>query len=267
MWQTGLSGTASPRFGHDFIRIPVRASAAEATPMHLAIDKPADEHERVPDHVLAPMTRMPEPQLQRACACGGGCPECQTAQAGQEQERLATRRVSSSAPKQTLVPPIVHEVSHVPGRSLASATRNFIAPRLGHDFGQVRAHADVPQTMRAKLVVGQPGDIYEREADQVATAVMRMPDSQAVEGHVPTAMQAAAPRHNWLPGRDEVRRQPSDLVFEVPDEKNFFRPRPFPAARPSWRRGLRGNSMASRAEVNRSHPLCALSLSRASATT
>ena len=101
MWQTGLSGTASPRFGHDFIRIPVRASAAEATPMHLAIDKPADEHERVPDHVLAPMTRMPEPQLQRACTCGGGCPECQTAQAGQEQERLATRRVSSSAPGQT----------------------------------------------------------------------------------------------------------------------------------------------------------------------
>jgi hypothetical protein len=31
-------------------------------------------------------------------------------------------------------------------------------------------------TLQAKLMIGQPGDKYEQEADQVADAVMRMPD-------------------------------------------------------------------------------------------
>ena len=32
--------------------------------------------------------------------------------------------------------------------------------------------------LQAKLRIGQPGDVYEQEADRVADAVMRMPDSQ-----------------------------------------------------------------------------------------
>ena len=31
-------------------------------------------------------------------------------------------------------------------------------------------------TLQAKLSIGQPGDIYEQEADRVADAVMRMPE-------------------------------------------------------------------------------------------
>jgi hypothetical protein len=33
-------------------------------------------------------------------------------------------------------------------------------------------------TLQAKLRIGQPGDVYEREADRVADAVMRMPEPQ-----------------------------------------------------------------------------------------
>lgn len=36
--------------------------------------------------------RMSEPQLQRACACGGRCPRCQTGQPGQEHKHLQTKR-------------------------------------------------------------------------------------------------------------------------------------------------------------------------------
>ena len=32
--------------------------------------------------------------------------------------------------------------------------------------------------LQAKLRIGQPGDVYEQEADRVADAVMRMPDPQ-----------------------------------------------------------------------------------------
>jgi hypothetical protein len=32
------------------------------------------------------------------------------------------------------------------------------------------------RTLQAKLRIGQPGDIYEQEADRVADAVMRMPE-------------------------------------------------------------------------------------------
>ena len=174
------------------------------------------------DRISQQMMLMPEPQLQRACACGGGCLKCQTEQVGQEQERLQTKRVRSSDLTQTPVPPIVREALYSPGQPLATTTRAFFEPRFGHDFSQVRVHADVPQTTRAKLIVGQPGDVYEQEADEVATTVMQMPDPQAVEGHVPTAMQAPATRHNWVLGKDEVRRQPGDLIFEVPEEEGML---------------------------------------------
>src|SRR5438477_12555827 len=40
------------------------------------------------------------------------------------------------------VPPVVHEVLCSPGQPLDSATRAFFEPRFGHDFSQVRVHAD-----------------------------------------------------------------------------------------------------------------------------
>ena len=52
-----------------------------------------------------------------------------------------------------------------------------VAPRIGHHFADVRVHAAVPETIQTKLTISQPGDVYEQEADRVAEAVMRMPDS------------------------------------------------------------------------------------------
>lgn len=37
-------------------------------------------------------------------------------------------------------PPIVHEVLSSPGRPLNPATRGFMEPRFGYDFGSVRLH-------------------------------------------------------------------------------------------------------------------------------
>src|SRR5947209_17503933 len=96
--------------------------------------------------------RTPEPQLQRACACGGACTKCQTEQPDQETERLQIQRVGSSDLEQTAVPPIVHEVLRSPGQSLDVATRGFMEPRFGHDFSKIRVHADSQAAESVKAV-------------------------------------------------------------------------------------------------------------------
>lgn len=48
-------------------------------------------------------------------------------------------------------------------------------PSFLHDFGRIAIHA-APPAIQFKLRVGAPGDAHEREADQVAEQVMRMPE-------------------------------------------------------------------------------------------
>jgi hypothetical protein len=49
-------------------------------------------------------------------------------------------------------PPIVHEVLRSPGQPLDPATLAFMEPRFGHDFSQVRVHADTKAAESAELV-------------------------------------------------------------------------------------------------------------------
>ena len=55
---------------------------------------------------------------------------------------MQAKRVASSDLVQTVLPPIVHEALSSPGHSLDTATRVFMEPRFGHEFSQVRVHAD-----------------------------------------------------------------------------------------------------------------------------
>ena len=87
--------------------------------------------------------------LQRKCACGGRpgptgeCEECR-------EKRLQRKTQSSDISTQpstlnsqlSAVPPIVHEVLRSSGQPLDPATRAFMEPRFGHDFGHVRVHTD-----------------------------------------------------------------------------------------------------------------------------
>src|SRR5512145_2124057 len=69
--EAGMTGTATSRFGHDFSRIPIHASAANVIRTKLAINRPGDSYEQEADRVSEQITRTPEPRLQRKCACGG----------------------------------------------------------------------------------------------------------------------------------------------------------------------------------------------------
>ncbi len=87
--------------------------------------------------------------LQRKCACGpntvtgGECTEC--------LKMRAQRKAAGHIGPET-APPIVHEVLHSPGQPLDPATRAFMEPCFGHDFSQVRVHADARAASSARAM-------------------------------------------------------------------------------------------------------------------
>jgi hypothetical protein len=108
----------------------------------LAVNARDDIYEQEADRFSEHVMRMPEPLLQRACACGGGCPECQTERPIREPQRIQTKPLASSDAVQTGAPPIVHDVLASPGQLLEPAARAFFEPRLGLDLSGVTVHTD-----------------------------------------------------------------------------------------------------------------------------
>ena len=117
----------------------------------LTINAPGDLYEQEADRIADRVMRMPEPQLQRACACGGGCAKCQTKPQAQEQGRIDTRRLQADATRET-ASPAVHDVLRSQGQALPPATRAFFETRFGQDFGQVRVHTDAKAAASARDV-------------------------------------------------------------------------------------------------------------------
>src|SRR5512136_2581104 len=70
------------------------------------------------------------------------------------KKKLLLQRVASG-PAPESVPPIVHEVLRSPGQPLDLATRAFMEPRFGHDFSQVRVHADAKAAESARILDAQ----------------------------------------------------------------------------------------------------------------
>ena len=140
--EAGSDTSKATRFAYDSSRMPVSSAASAKLQAKLTVNTPGDIYEQEADHISEQVMRMPEPKLQRACACGGGCPTCQTEQSGQEHARLQTKRVGSGDSEQTAAPPIVHEALASPGQPLDTATQALMEPRLGYDFSGVRVHTD-----------------------------------------------------------------------------------------------------------------------------
>src|SRR5262245_24830216 len=142
--------------GNEAVQRMLQANAepppAAAIQTKLTINQPGDKYEQEADRVSEQVMRMPEPQLQRACACGGECPNCQRAQPGREPENLQTKHVGSGVPGQTVAPSIVDEVLSSPGQPLDTATRSLMEPRFGHVFSGVRIHTDTKAAEAAQTI-------------------------------------------------------------------------------------------------------------------
>lgn len=75
--------------------------------------------------------------------------------ARQQALRKASVPTRISARARLAAPPIVRQVLRSPGRPLDSATRVSMERRFGHDFGQVRIHADERAAESARAVNAQ----------------------------------------------------------------------------------------------------------------
>ncbi len=142
---------ASPGFGHDFSRIPLR-SPAEVLQTKLAINQPGDVYEQEADRISEHVMRMSDPQVQRACACGGTCSECQAKQSGPQGELHRTSRLPADVAGDIAAPPIVEDVLRSPGQPLDATARAFFELRFGHDFSRVRLHTDAHAAESARNV-------------------------------------------------------------------------------------------------------------------
>jgi hypothetical protein len=102
---------------------------------------------------IAPVSRAHAiGRLQRKCACGGStgtfgeCAVCQDAR-GDTLQRDAVGPTESE-----VAPPIVHDVLRSPGEPLDDATRAFMEPRFGRDFGDVRVHTGATASKSARAI-------------------------------------------------------------------------------------------------------------------
>jgi len=95
----------------------------------------------------------PKLRLQRKCACGGpSTSEAECEDCKQRDGTLQRKAIHGSASTTDSVPPVVHEVLSSPGQPLDTATRQFLEPRFGHDFGKVRVHTDPKAAVSAHAV-------------------------------------------------------------------------------------------------------------------
>ena len=144
------TGTALPHSGQNFGRVPIHAPAAGAIQTKLVINQPGDEYEREADHVSRQVMRMPETPSRDG---SGRSPyDFQTVQSRQGNEHLHTKLARPGDGGQFEAPPIVHEVLRSTGQPLDVAAGALMEPRFGHDFSQVKIHADAKAAESAQAI-------------------------------------------------------------------------------------------------------------------
>lgn len=146
--------SASTGFAYDLSRVPVRTSSGVRIQPKLKVNSPGDVYEQEADRVADQVMRMPEPTLQRACACGGACPECKT-----EDQELVQTKPNASKPRgkcEQVAMRVMRSTrtsngakesaARVPSSSsskrsnLDSNTKSFMEARFATNFDQVRVH-------------------------------------------------------------------------------------------------------------------------------
>lgn len=120
----------------------------------LEIGDASDAFEREADQVAERVVRMAAAgvvsgspaKVQRKCSCGGSekCDKCR------EDELL--QRSATSAVQPAAAPSSIAKVLREPGQRLDPATRAFMEPRFGHDFGNVRIHTGSRAAASARAV-------------------------------------------------------------------------------------------------------------------
>ncbi len=133
------SATAAARFVHDFSQIPIHpAPPQRKTQPKLTVSTSGDMYELQADRVADQVMHMSEPNLQRACPCGGGRPKSQNRQDVQTQIQTKPAQGNDIGKPASSAEKAISS----PGHPLNSTTRDFFEPRMGYDLTKVRVHTD-----------------------------------------------------------------------------------------------------------------------------
>lgn len=156
---------------HNSRPVPVFADSLPRIQPKLTVSTPNDMYEREADRIAEQVMRMAEPQMQRACSCGGECSECRTGQARREHEYPQIMRIGQRDVEQSGVSPITNEVLRSPGRPLDLSARSYFEPRSGGGFSHVPVHGDRQSDLPGiHATGGQPHhDRLQRTPDQSET--------------------------------------------------------------------------------------------------
>jgi len=132
--------TVSASLGYDLSRIRLHPPATKSILTKLAINRPGDSYEQEADRAADKVMNLSSPEFTPVRVSGPSDINPQRKSASCKEEETLHRKENSVGP--VAVPPIVHEVLGCSGQPLDPATRAFMEPRFGHDFGNVRVHAD-----------------------------------------------------------------------------------------------------------------------------
>jgi hypothetical protein len=151
------SPATSEQTGYSFDRLLLGLSPSRPIQAKLALGTPGDGFEQEAERVADRVMRMPEPKVQRQCACGGACPSCQTQASPAQSELIQPRRVDSALAVPTTagpseVPTAVHDVMDAPGRPLDRGTLDFMEPRFGRSLDHLRIHDDASAHRAARAI-------------------------------------------------------------------------------------------------------------------
>lgn len=162
----GLTSTVSPRFGHDFSRIPIHPQAPGALQTKFAINKPGDQYEHEADRISEQVMRIEAPDIARTeppaiQRLGTGfqeelaakhlqrlCTEC-------EEEVLHRKAAPTGAGvgRDQALRQAEAKVDAVSvGQPLSNEQRAFFEPRFGVDFSRVRIHTDSSADAAARAI-------------------------------------------------------------------------------------------------------------------
>jgi len=114
----------------------------------LQVGAPDDPLESEADRMAEHVMRMPDPFVGGGTVAGTvaqrKCAACEKEDEKEDATATLSRKTSDAASwaGETALPPLVQDVLKSPGDSLDPSARAFFEPRFGHDFSQVRIHAD-----------------------------------------------------------------------------------------------------------------------------
>jgi hypothetical protein len=159
--------------------------------------------------------------IQRECACGGMCSSCQEKGVEEEEGSQILRRQSSATrtPGGTVDADVIPSDS--PGQPLDRSTREFMEPRFGSDFSDVRVHTDSRAAQSADALAA---NAYTTGRDIYFAAGKYAPASQngqhlLVHELTHTVQQAAGKRPSVALALHNAKIGLPDDILEVDAER------------------------------------------------